>query len=224
MLLRELFSNVKAHEVYHWTDADSMRKILHQQMIRVGACTHKINGETVFGISVSRNQYFDIEHTYAVSGRKAWRIGLDYNRLRQRFKIIPVRDSRYQNIEKTKMFQHPMLGQTYSDESEEYILNDVPLSYVTSVAVEDRWLDPYIHPQDAYANGTVEWEDQQLLMDILATEHPEMLNSHRDDHRALSTEHIELPHGVPLLCIQRDVPRVIPFQLAWSGQPVHNYR
>ena len=219
MLITDLFDGVSSTEIYHWTDADGLRKILGDDCIDLGASTHHIGDKTLYGVSCSRNPYFDIQQTYAIAGRKAWRIGLDYRKLRTRFRVIPIRDERYRHIPKTKIFHHPMRGEEMSDESEEFVLGAItPLSrFITSLAVEDQHVDPTMHPLDSdQSDYDPHSGDQVLLFDILASEHPEMLNAHRERGDRVQWNHINLP-DVPLMCIQRDVPRVIPFRQAWSS-------
>jgi hypothetical protein len=213
-------------EVYHFTSAEYLIKILQSDCIEVGASPHKLNGQTLEGVSVTRNKFFDISNTYAVSGKKPWRIGLDYRKLRQRFKVEPVRDEYLRTKPKSVVRKTGLglFGRSYdervsSDESEEFVLGSIqPLGkYITSISVEETAVDASVHPyalddDPEYYEGEHEIEgvDQHLFFSILSQTNPELFGK-------LSAKlnlkpyvaRIGMDYDVPLQLIYRDPNQVV---------------
>src|SRR4051812_41798667 len=116
-------------QIYHWTDADSLRKILQDGHLQAGASKHNLDGKTLEGVSLSRNAFFDISHTYAISGIKAWRLGFSLQRLKHDHRVIPIRDEPYRDMPRQGRGARPdIFGSKYdlkqkensSDEMEEF--------------------------------------------------------------------------------------------------------
>ena len=205
-------------ELYHWTDAESLRQIMRSGHLQ-GHTEHTINGQKVAGVSMARNPFFDISSTYAISGIKAWRIGFNYQRLRYDHKIQPVRDDYLQSVPRQTSIQaHALINKKVSsDETEEFVTGDVyPIwNYVTSIAIEDRHIDVDYHPRETaeweyeeFDNGVggMSQEDQELLFDILAGTYFGADGMHRafKDDRPLA---IKVP--VPVKIIDRDTHRIL---------------
>lgn len=205
-------------ELYHWTDAESLRQIMRTGHLQ-GHTEHTINGQTVAGVSMARNPFFDISATYAISGIKAWRIGFNYQRLRYDHKIQPVRDDYLQSVPRQTSIQaHALINKKVSsDETEEFVTGDIfPIwNYVTSIAIEDRHIDVDYHPRETaeweyeeFDNGVggMSQEDQELLFDILAGTYFGADGMHRafKDDRPLA---IKVP--VPVKIIDRDTHRIL---------------
>lgn len=205
-------------ELYHWTDAESLRQIMRSGVLH-GHTEHEINGQKVAGVSMARNPFFDISSTYAISGIKAWRIGFNFQKLRYDHKIQPVRDDYLHGVPRQQSIKaHALINKMVSsDETEEFVTGDIfPIwSYVTSIAIEDRHIDVDYHPRetaeweyDEFDNGVggMSQEDQELLFDILAGTYFGADGMHRafQDERPLA---IKIP--VPLKIIDRDSHRVL---------------
>ena len=205
-------------ELYHWTDAESLRQIMRSGVLH-GNTEHTINGQKVAGVSMARNPFFDISSTYAISGIKAWRIGFNFQKLRYDHKIQPVRDDYLHDVPRQQTIKaHALTNKKVSsDETEEFITGDIfPIwTYVTSIAIEDRHIDVDYHPRETaewdyeeFDNGVggMSQEDQELLFDILAGTYFGADGMHRafQDERPLA---IKIP--VPLKIIDRDIHRIL---------------
>ena len=228
--------NHSTMEVFHYTSAENLRAILTSDRIETGASKHEVGDQTLYGVSTTRNRHFDISNTYAVSGKKSWRIGLDYRKLRERFRVMPIRDEYLRKVPRGKRTKQQnslgLFGPRYSqlvssDEMEEFVLGDIaPLSrFITSIAVEDAAVDISLHPH-AYARDQEEYEedfeiegpDQYLVFDILASLHPEFFNKLSVSNRygTYEAQFVPIPH-VPFFFIDRDYHRDVPAEkaLAW---------
>lgn len=205
-------------ELYHWTDAESLRQIMRSGVLH-GNTEHTINGQKVAGVSMARNPFFDISSTYAISGIKAWRIGFNFQKLRYDHKIQPVRDDYLRDVPRQQTIKaHALTNRKVSsDETEEFVTGDIfPIwNYVTSIAIEDRHIDVDYHPRETaewdyeeFDNGVggMSQEDQELLFDILAGTYFGADGMHRafQDERPLA---IKIP--VPLKIIDRDTHRIL---------------
>ena len=205
-------------ELYHWTDAESLRQIMRSGVLQ-GQTEHTINGQKIAGVSMARNPFFDISSTYAISGIKAWRIGFNFQKLRYDHKIQPVRDDYLHAIPRQQTVRaDPITNRKVSsDETEEFVTGDIyPIwNYVTSIAIEDRHIDVDYHPRetaeweyDEFDNGVggMSQEDQELLFDILAGTYFGADGMHRafKDDRPLA---IKVP--VPVKIIDRDTHRIL---------------
>lgn len=230
MLLQELYSAKSGvHEVYHWTSAEYLRKILEQDVIDVGASTHKLNGKTLRGVSLTRDPFFNIENTYAVSGRKPWRIGLDYQKLRHNLRVIPIRDEYLRNkprgVRAKEELRMGFLGQVYGhdykshDEAEEFALGPIPLSKcISSIAFEDQYLDFTCDPQDV--ENDPNWIEEELDMDVadilmlwgLVQElHPEYMNYFKRKFPRFRAPTVYMHNHVPLMVVDRETGTQVPF-------------
>lgn len=205
-------------ELYHWTDAESLRQIMRTGILQ-GHTEHTINGQKVAGVSLARNPFFDISSTYAISGIKAWRIGFNVQKLRYDHKVQPVRDEYLHGVPRQQTIRANSLTnkKVSSDETEEFVTGDIyPIwHYVTSLAIEDRHIDVDYHPRETaewdyeeFDNGVggMSQEDQGLLFDILAGTYFGADGMHRafQDERPLA---IKIP--VPLKIIDRDSHRIL---------------
>jgi hypothetical protein len=220
------------HEVYHWTSAENLVRILNEGQINVGASKHELGGKTLHGVSVTRDGWLDLSNTYAISGRKAWRIGLDYNKLRQRNRVLPIRDEylRGKPMRTTQAVGSDIFGRggykqtVSSDEAEEFVLNDISLSYMTSLAVEDRFVDVTAHPEsmaedpEYYEDFDLEHEDGALFFSLLAHLHPDIfaLLTKRRPFRPQMVETQDVA-SVPFLMLMREPHREVPVResLQW---------
>jgi hypothetical protein len=225
-------------ELYHWTNASNLRSIMRRDLIR-GETTHEVNDKLVSGVSLSRNPFFDIQDTYAVSGVKAWRLGFNYRKLSYDHKIIPIRDDRYTMKPRGVRGAEPvMVGYrkiadrpVSSDESEEFVVGDIyPLwHYLSSIAVEARHIDPTLHPSemeddfDMDQRQAVTTSDQHLLYDFIAgtifgTGQEFRKWNATGKHRKSA---IRLPDHLPLLVIDRSTHQVHPFRTFYAehGMP-----
>jgi hypothetical protein len=133
--------------IYHFTSGDHLRRMLKTNRIKCGASTHVVHGtlkrdeegryqlvdgKEVSGVSLTRDRSLDLLKTYAVAGQKPFRIGLNYTKLRQNYRIVPVRDIRYFNIHKAEQVYNAFIsrmnyGPTHTDsnEAEEYAIGDI---------------------------------------------------------------------------------------------------
>ena len=205
-------------ELYHWTDAESLRQIMRSGVLN-GHTEHQINGQKIAGVSMARNPFFDISSTYAISGIKAWRIGFNYQKLRYDHKIQPVRDDYLHDVPRQQTIRANTLTnrKVSSDETEEFVTGDIfPIwNYVTSIAIEDRHIDVDYHPRETaeweyeeFDNGVggMSQEDQELLFDILAGTYfgADGVRRAFKEERPLA---INIP--VPLKIIDRDTHRIL---------------
>lgn len=219
------------HEVYHWTSAERLIRILNDARIETGASTHNLGGKTLHGVSVTRDAFLDLTNTYAVSGRKAWRIGLDYNKLRERLRVLPIRDEylrdkpmRGVSRRGTDIFGRGGYQQSVSsDEAEEFVLGDIPLDYFTSIAVEDAHVDVTAHPRDIdedpeyYAEEfDLEGEDAHLFFSIVAILQPDIFRymTRRKPYRPLPILYPDTLAGdpVPFYLITRSPHNVVSLE------------
>ncbi len=209
-------TNHSTMEVYHWTSAENLIKILRDDQIDVGAATHQINGHTVSGVSLTRNAFFDMSKTYAISGRKAWRIGLDYRKLRHRYKVVPIRDDYLQVF--------PRGTNPASDEMEEFVLSDITnlTSFVTSIGVDHECIDPMTHPWEM-ANDPdyfeedfgIESMDQQVFFSLAREAYPELYAEivEKAKHKKMHGWRpymLEYPEHARFYIIDRNYHRSIP--------------
>lgn len=221
--------NAPDQEIYHWTNAEYLRRILHDGHLKAGASTHKINGQTFEGVSMSRNKFFDITHTYAVSGIKAWRLGFNLQRLKSDHRVIPIRDEYLRNVPRQGQGAKPdLFGSKYdlktpatsSDEMEEFVIGDIyPIwHYLTSIAVEDRHIDVDYTPDETenwdyeeFDNGVggMSQEDQEMLFDLLAGSvfgKAGFKKAFGKDARHA----VRVPETVPFLVIDRESHQILP--------------
>lgn len=223
MLLQELYSAKSGvHEVYHWTSAEYLRQIIDQDQINIGASTHQLNGKTLHGVSLTRNPFFDIQNTFAVSGRKSWRIGLDYQKLRHNIRVIPIRDEYLRNkpagVRAKQEIRAGIFGQVLGhehvshDESEEFALGDINLSrYMTSIAFEDQFVDFTCDPRDVqddpqYLEDEYGYEVEDILMlwGLVQELHPEFMNYFKRKYPKFRAPTVYLHNHVPLRVINRE--------------------
>jgi len=149
--------------IYHFTNGENLRQILEQNAINAGASTHEVgnykkdideNGKPIFtlvnkriikGISFTRDRNLDLLKTYAASGHKPYRLGLNYSLLRMNHKIIPVRDNNYFQIHKgTHLYNRVLSSYNYgetrtdSNEAEEFLVGDIKdlTKYWSELAVD----------------------------------------------------------------------------------------
>lgn len=229
MRYQEIIREVRDHstmEVYHFTSADGLRNILKHDVISIGASKHVLGDRELYGVSTTRNPFFNIENTYAISGKKAWRIGLDYRKLKQRFKVIPIRDEYLRALPRGVRKKSKLFGNHYThvghDENEEFVIGDItPLSnYITSIAVEDNFVDLTLHPNEYRKDADyyeeeyqIEGDDQYLLFDILSSMYEgemEKIIVH-PRHGVYHPHHITM-NRVPFYFIDRDSHQSIPVE------------
>ena len=232
--------NAPQQEIYHWTDAKGLRKILSSSTL-TGNTIHKIAGKDVAGVSFSRNPYFDIQHTYAIAGDKAWRIGVNLQRLKADHRITPVRFGPYQDIPRQKSisaanFLAPDFidfnKRTSSDEMEEFCYGDVhPIwHYISSLAVEARHIDVELHPEtfDDPEEDTdgIDWctrADQELVFDIMAgTLYGKKPYAQAWPANKARRVLVRLPPSLPFNIIERGSHKTTPFR-AWANAQLERY-
>ena len=234
MQLWDLFEavNHSTMEVYHFTTTKGMRSILEHDVIEMGASKHELGGRTLSGVSVTRNAFFNIQSTYAVGGAKPWRIGLDYRKLRQNLRVIPIRDEYLRSVPRQKQVKQraDAFGDytytTSSDEMEEFVLGKIELSrYITSIAVEDESADFSVHPNDILKDAAYYLEefglkkaDAILAYDILASvdyDNFHKISSHPRHGTYEPREYMALPQ-IPFNLIDRGSGRSTPVVKAYS--------
>lgn len=217
---------VREGTVYHWTTAASLMRILADDMISVGSSTHNIDGKTLSGVSVTRDAFLDLSQTYAVSGRKVWRIGLSLDRLRHNLRVMPVRDEYLRNKPRgATIKQRAGMSDFYqsssSDEREEFVIGNIgPLSrYITSVAVLEDSVDPTVTPwefdkdPDYYESEyDMDRDDQIALFAIMAQANPAMYT--KVAKREPLSQRFDWPE-VPLEIIRGHSSG--PIERVWSG-------
>ena len=227
--------NAPDQEIYHWTNAESLRRILHDGHLKAGASTHNLGGKKLEGVSMSRNPFFDITNTYAVSGIKAWRLGFNLQRLKYDHRVIPIRDEYLRGTPRQGAGRQPdPFGSKYdlkaprasSDETEEFVIGDIyPIwHYFTSIAVEDRHIDVDYTPDeteewdyDDFDNGVggMSQEDQEMLFDLLAGSVFGKAGFEQAFGRSARGA-IRLPKGTPFYVIDRDSHRAFPAQKVFA--------
>lgn len=226
--------NSSTEEIYHWATTESMLGILQSGMINSDT-THSINGRTLTGVSFTRDAYLDLSNTYAVGGRRPWRIGMNLRAINNRYKVMPIRDEYLRKVPrgdlKTVQNGMGMFGTKYeekvsSDECEEFVLGSIPLKgFISSIAVEDQWVDATVHPgkiaadADYYSdNFEIESADHDVLFGMLTQCFPEFMevllspstkfakDQKKHMWSAPRFSYPKLPNGgmVPLLLLYRD--------------------
>lgn len=218
-------------EVYHWTDTEGMIRILHDGQINLGASTHTLNGKTLHGVSITRDAFLDLSHTYAVSGKKPWRIGLNYERLRQSYRVVPIRDDYLRNRPRGVWGKRKHRGGYVEhlphDEMEEFVLSDIaPLDrFVTSIAVEHRWIDGTVHPGEVSSDPDyfeeefdINDEDQRLLFSILKESNPELFEKLMAQFKPRPWRPMMVfwPDDAQLKILDRSPHMVRPIEDAWA--------
>ncbi|MFA5490861.1 MAG: hypothetical protein WC284_16900 [Candidimonas sp.] len=157
--------------LYHFTSGDSLRKIINEDMLE-DRTTHEIDGEIFDGVSLTRDHNLNLLATYAVSGHKPFRLGLDRDKLKQKYKIIPIRDKNYQKFHKAKTHKSNYLSNIMMhdvivpvNESEEFVVGSInPLTrYWKELVVDPNFIDIIINHND----GEDYDENEQTLMDIM---------------------------------------------------------
>lgn len=242
MLLNEIFKldelvNAPDQEVYHWTDARSLFKMWRMNVIKAQT-VHELDGRTYQGVSLSRNPMFDIQHTYAVGGIKAWRIGINLRKLKADYKVFPIRYEPYRKIPRQKTIKGgsfaggDLVGfvPQSSDEAEEFCVGDIyPLwHYMSSLAVEMRhvaldthpvemnnWSDDDFEGGDGTFGSAYTKEDQNLLFDIMVGTfygqgpYQQAWAKYGAKRRKSA---LRLPDNFPFYVIDRERGRSIPFR------------
>lgn len=191
--LIDLAEGVNPSVLYHFTDSAGLERILSEDRLASGAKAHTVNGKETYGISVTRDRYLDLQNTYAVAGKKCWRIGLDQAELARRYRITPVRDDYLQDKPRGERGERDARIGFFSlgykerfshDEMEEFIVCDEIENisdYIVSLAVEDRWVDIDMTPHDAWLSddGEVDHEDQDVFLSVIHHLDPEVYDRMR---------------------------------------------
>jgi hypothetical protein len=202
-------------ELYHFTNTDGLYNILMSESLS-GDTQHNIGGKSIRGSSLTRNRFFDISNTYAVAGIKSWRLGLDYNKLRNRYKILPIRDE-YLRKRPRGVMAKGIYGKISSDEMEEFVIGGITdlTQYITSLAVEDESVDISLHPRDLVDNSEdYEHDDfnirrQQMLYEITTAISPEMERWTETTSFGGWYSSLDIP-AVPFYFIDRHSRREVP--------------
>jgi hypothetical protein len=220
------------HEVYHWTSAEYLRKIIQSDQIELGASTHMLNGKKLHGVSLTRNPFLDLANTYAVSGRKPWRIGLDYQKLRQNIRVIPIRDEYLRSKVKGERYKQATYGKYYTmkshDESEEFALAPINLSrYITSIGFDDSCMDFTIDPKDVqngHLDDDFERDDMLVLYSLVQELYPDFMQYWKRKYPKFKAPSLYLHNHVPMYVINRDYGTQTTFDeyYAWTLRDVRD--
>lgn len=244
MLLTELFKldelvNAPDQEVYHWTDAKSLFKMWRMNVIK-GETVHELNDKTYQGVSLTRNKLFDIQHTYAIGGIKAWRIGINLRKLKADYKVFPIRYEPYRSLPRQKQGRQGIMfggnlggfAPQSSDEMEEFCVGDIyPLwHYMSSLAVEmrnvsldthpsemKRWAEEDFEDGDDSFGSAYSRDDQNLLFDLMVGTYygqgpyQEVWAKYGAKRRKSA---LRLPDNFPFYLIDREKNQSIPFKQA----------
>ena len=232
--------NAPQQEIYHWTNAKGLRQILSSSTL-VGNTDHDIAGKQVSGVSFSRNPFFDIQHTYAINGDRAWRIGVNVQRLRADHKLVPIRYGPYRDIARQRSISNASFLKpdfidfsktTSSDEMEEFCYGDVhPIwHYMSSLAVEARHIDVELHPEafdDPDEAEGIDWcsrADQELVFDIMAgTLYGKKPYAQAWPDNKGRKALVRLPPALPFNIIERGNHKVVPFK-TWANAQLERYK
>jgi hypothetical protein len=148
--------------LYHFTSGENLRKILEEDQIR-GNTIH----DGLYGVSLTRDRNLNLMKSYAISGQKPYRLGLDRAKLAQRCRIIPYRDEYLRERHKAVRYKCPTLSRinycdvwTDTNESEEFLIGDMRplLGYLVEIAVDSLNIIDDMEVENGNGNSQAYWD------------------------------------------------------------------